>query len=174
MSARLIRDKSKALHAWLLILEYFGVVSFTSSLQWLHALTSLLCHTLVHGTALDSSGLLFSRFARPAEMNLFEILLRYRLRLTSLPLNRFQVLREHGVNKTEIDKVFGAVDMDSSGRLHYMEFLAATVEARGYIEVRFALRTPSRYFSPFPLVWLVLPPLGTKCARLKRVSLHSQ
>lgn len=35
----------------------------------------------------------------------------------------------------EVDRVFGAVDMDGSGRLHYMEFLAATVEARGYIEV---------------------------------------
>lgn len=34
----------------------------------------------------------------------------------------------------EVDRVFGAVDMDSSGRLHYMEFLAATIEARGYIE----------------------------------------
>ena len=35
----------------------------------------------------------------------------------------------------EVDRVFGAVDMDRSGRLHYMEFLAATIEARGYIEV---------------------------------------
>lgn len=34
-----------------------------------------------------------------------------------------------------MDRVFGAVDMDNSGLLHYMEFLAATVEARGYIEV---------------------------------------
>lgn len=46
-----------------------------------------------------------------------------------------QVLREHGVGGAEVDRVFGAVDMDSSGRLHYMEFLAATVEARGFIEV---------------------------------------
>lgn len=46
-----------------------------------------------------------------------------------------QVLREHGVDQAEVDRVFGAVDMDGSGRLHYMEFLAATVEARGYIEV---------------------------------------
>ncbi|CAM9819482.1 unnamed protein product, partial [Sphacelaria rigidula] len=44
------------------------------------------------------------------------------------------VLREHGVDAEEVDRVFGAVDMDGSGRLHYMEFLAATVEARGYIE----------------------------------------
>ncbi|CAB1107089.1 unnamed protein product [Ectocarpus sp. CCAP 1310/34] len=44
------------------------------------------------------------------------------------------VLREHGVDGAEVDRVFGAVDMDSSGRLHYMEFLAATIEARGYIE----------------------------------------
>lgn len=49
----------------------------------------------------------------------------------------FQVLREHGVDEAEVDRVFGAVDMDSSGRLHYMEFLAATIEARGYIEVCF-------------------------------------
>lgn len=47
-----------------------------------------------------------------------------------------KVLREHGVDQAEVDRVFGAVDMDSSGRLHYMEFLAATVEARGYIQVR--------------------------------------
>ncbi|CAM9401899.1 unnamed protein product, partial [Ectocarpus sp. 13 AM-2016] len=44
------------------------------------------------------------------------------------------VLREHGVDGAEVDRVFGAVDMDSSGHLHYMEFLAATIEARGYIE----------------------------------------
>ncbi|CAM9178675.1 unnamed protein product [Scytosiphon promiscuus] len=44
------------------------------------------------------------------------------------------VLCEHGVDVAEVDRVFGAVDMDSSGRLHYMEFLAATIEARGYIE----------------------------------------
>ncbi|CAM9585474.1 unnamed protein product, partial [Hapterophycus canaliculatus] len=44
------------------------------------------------------------------------------------------VLCEQGVDVAEVDRVFGAVDMDSSGRLHYMEFLAATIEARGYIE----------------------------------------
>ncbi|CAM9788263.1 unnamed protein product, partial [Ascophyllum nodosum] len=44
------------------------------------------------------------------------------------------VLLEHGVGGEEVDRVFGAVDMDNSGLLHYMEFLAATVEARGYIE----------------------------------------
>lgn len=48
------------------------------------------------------------------------------------------MLRGHGVDGSEVDRVFGAVDMDGSGRLHYMEFLAATVEARGYIEVRFS------------------------------------
>lgn len=46
-----------------------------------------------------------------------------------------QVLQEHLGDQSEVDRVFGAVDMDRSGRLHYMEFLAATIEARGYIEV---------------------------------------
>lgn len=46
-----------------------------------------------------------------------------------------QVLWQHGVDHAEVDRVFGAVDMDRSGRLHYMEFLAATVEAMGYIQV---------------------------------------
>ncbi|CAM9961335.1 unnamed protein product, partial [Discosporangium mesarthrocarpum] len=45
-----------------------------------------------------------------------------------------QGLLDHGVEQSEVDRVFGAVDMDQTGRLHYMEFLAATVEARGYIE----------------------------------------
>lgn len=35
----------------------------------------------------------------------------------------------------EVDRIFAGVDMDESGSLHYMEFLAATIEARGYIEV---------------------------------------
>lgn len=53
----------------------------------------------------------------------------------AISLNELRVvLREHGVDQAEVDRVFGAVDMDGSGRLHYMEFLAATVEARGYIE----------------------------------------
>lgn len=66
-----------------------------------------------------------------------------------------QVLREHGVDGAEVDRVFGAVDMDSSGRLHYMEFLAATVEARGYIEVCmlvYRLCTLARTFFVFVLV----------------------
>lgn len=46
-----------------------------------------------------------------------------------------QVLREHGVDGAEVDRIFAGVDMDESGSLHYMEFLAATIEARGYIEV---------------------------------------
>lgn len=50
-------------------------------------------------------------------------------------MRRLKVLREHGVDQAEVDRVFGAVDMDRSGRLHYMEFLAATVEAKGYIQV---------------------------------------
>eukprot|EP00752_Nemacystus_decipiens_P009304 g8315.t1 len=44
------------------------------------------------------------------------------------------VLREHGVDGAEVDRIFAGVDMDESGSLHYMEFLAATIEARGYIE----------------------------------------
>lgn len=47
-----------------------------------------------------------------------------------------QLLRAHGVDGAEVSRVFGAVDMDNTGQLHYMEFLAATIEARGYIEVR--------------------------------------
>lgn len=50
-----------------------------------------------------------------------------------------QLLRAHGVDGAEVSRVFGAVDMDNTGRLHYMEFLAATIEARGYIEVRVSL-----------------------------------
>lgn len=58
------------------------------------------------------------------------VLLRGRGSLTSV-----QVLREHGVDGSEVDRIFAGVDMDESGSLHYMEFLAATIEARGYIEV---------------------------------------
>ena len=51
-----------------------------------------------------------------------------------------KVLREHGVDGAEVDRIFAGVDMDESGSLHYMEFLAATIEARGYIEVRCGAR----------------------------------
>eukprot|EP00903_Cladosiphon_okamuranus_P012678 g11858.t1 len=44
------------------------------------------------------------------------------------------VLRGHCVDGAEVDRIFAGVDMDESGSLHYMEFLAATIEARGYIE----------------------------------------
>lgn len=66
-----------------------------------------------------------------------------------------------------MDRVFGAVDMDGSGRLHYMEFLAATVEARGYIEV---LYSRSYSFAAAPVgVENTVTPRPSSRAKLKTV-----
>ena len=43
-------------------------------------------------------------------------------------------LQEHGVAEAELRRVFESVDMDGSGRIRYREFLAATVEALGFVE----------------------------------------
>jgi len=43
-------------------------------------------------------------------------------------------LQRTGMPAAQVERVFGALDQDRSGRLHYMEFLAATLEARGFLE----------------------------------------
>jgi len=46
-----------------------------------------------------------------------------------------EVLSEHqGIDEQEIARVFGNLDMDRTGKIHYLEFLAASLEARGYVE----------------------------------------
>ncbi|CAN0069763.1 unnamed protein product [Discosporangium mesarthrocarpum] len=43
-------------------------------------------------------------------------------------------LQERGVEKEEMDRLFESIDVDNSGKIHYLEFLAATIEAVGTLE----------------------------------------
>ena len=45
-----------------------------------------------------------------------------------------EVLASSGVAPEDIARIFEGIDQDQSGKLHYMEFLAASLEARGVIE----------------------------------------
>jgi calcium-dependent protein kinase len=42
-------------------------------------------------------------------------------------------LRSIGKHDSDIERIFKAIDLDGSGLIHYTEFLAATIEARGII-----------------------------------------
>eukprot|EP00611_Tribonema_gayanum_P002814 TRINITY_DN12141_c0_g1_i2.p1 TRINITY_DN12141_c0_g1~~TRINITY_DN12141_c0_g1_i2.p1 ORF type:complete len:563 (+),score=189.95 TRINITY_DN12141_c0_g1_i2:160-1848(+) len=54
------------------------------------------------------------------------------------------VLRKQGVDDAEIERLFASMYQDRSGLCSYMEFLAATLEARGFIEEDRLLETFQR------------------------------
>lgn len=54
------------------------------------------------------------------------------------------VLVQNGVDETEIEQLFASMDQDRTNRVQYMEFLAATLEARGYIDEDRLLETFER------------------------------
>jgi len=46
-----------------------------------------------------------------------------------------KALQEHpNIDDEEMARVFGSLDVDHTGKIHYLEFLAASLEARGYVE----------------------------------------
>jgi Ca2+-binding EF-hand superfamily protein len=44
-----------------------------------------------------------------------------------------QALHEYEYTDEEVERIFKAIDIDRTGKVHYFEFLAATIESHGYI-----------------------------------------